>query len=243
MRKLVLLVLVLGMASVASAEVLTLRVVDLGASGGRDGTVGNELQASDVVGLEIYLETINVNAQYGGYWVDGLDISVDVESGPGALDINFSGINDGAAIPGRLYGNWISAGVVDNPQKIALSGENTYNGWTPWADQVDDGAYRLFWGMLFHCEGPGAVEVDINLNGPHVPGVYSYAGIGSRNYASTESNWWIYPGPSWYWSQNPGLFQLQDADLGSIVINQIPEPITLGLLALGGVALIRKRLF
>lgn len=242
MRKLVLLLLVLGMASMASAEVLTLSVVDIGASGGRDGTIGNELMPSDVVGLEIWLQVINPGAQYGGYWIDGLNISVDVESGPGALDLDFAGI-DPAYQAGRLYGGYSMGAVAESPTKIALDGEATYNGWTPWDDQADNGPMRMWGGMLFHCEGDGAVVVDINLDGPSVPGVWNYAGIGSVNYASTESGWWKYPGYWRYWSSDYGLFELTDAHLGSIIINQLPEPITLGVLALGGLALIRRRLF
>ena len=240
MRRLLAIVLVVGIASVAGAEVLTLKVVDIGASQGRTGGETDPLMPSDVVGLEIWLQVINPNAQYGGYWIDGLDISVDVESGPGSLDLDLAGI-DPASQPGRLYGNYEVGAVVESPTKIAIDGEATYNGWTPWDDQADDGEFRMFGGFLFHCDGWGTVVLDINLDGPTVPGGWKDAGIGSINYASTESGWWKYPGFARYWGANYGVFELTDAHLGSVIINQIPEPIALGILALGGLALLRKR--
>jgi hypothetical protein len=237
MRKLLVVCLVLGMASLASAEVLSLSTVDLGASGGRDGTVGNELLPGDILGVEVWLNTLGTGS-YAGYWIDGLDIALTA-SGPGSLDLDFAGVQTQGA--GRLYGAYGASAVVETTQKIAIDSEASFNGWTPY-DDGDNGPDRLLWGFLFTCDGDGAVDVALELDGPAVPGLWNYAGIGSVNFASTASGYWKYPGTSRYWSSNPNLFEMTNADFGSLIINQVPEPFTMGILGLGGLALIRRRL-
>lgn len=239
MRKLLLvMVLVFCMASLAGAEVLYLTVVDVGASGTRDGSLGNELLPLDVVGISIWLTAVGPGNWYGGYWIDGLDISMDA-TGDGVLDIDFAGIVEHPTGGGRLYGSYVVDAVVETPTKVAIDGYASYNGWTPWEDQVDDGDLEFLTGFLFSPTAPGAVTVALNLDGPYIASLAGYAGIGSVNYASPVSGWWKYPGTSGIW---PGsAVQMTGADLGSIVLNTIPEPFTLSILGLGGLALIRRR--
>lgn len=242
-RLLLATVLVLGMAAGSGAQVLSLKTVDVGYSGGRDGTLGNELQPSDVVGITVVLEF--VHSPYSnepndhGHWVDGLDLSLDVMSGPGALDIAFEGVQahpePGRRGPGDEY--IVTAGAVA-PDKITIDGYAAFNGWATVEDHILDDLDFLT-GFLFHYEGPGQVEVALNLDGPVIHPSVTYPGTGGVNITESHSNRWKYPGflyaPSWR--------ELEPADLGTLVFNQIPEPFTLGLLALGGLALIRRRLF
>ena len=240
MKKLPALIVVLtvGTVSVAAAEVLYPTVVDVGMSGGRDGTSGNELEPSDIVGIEVWLTAINPSEQYGGYWIDGLDISLDVMSGPGNLDIDPAGVQPNPP-SGRLYDAPYSVGaVVESPTKIAIDGRSTFHGWTPWEDMLDDGDMLLFYNFLFHCNGAGVVEIALNLDGPSF--FFPYPGITIVNYTSSESDWWKYPGPNRYSPDGSNFRQLTPADLGSIVVNQIPEPLALGLLDLGGLVLRRR---
>lgn len=244
MRKLLLLlVLVLGMGLSATAEPLYLSVVDIGLSGNRDGSVGNELLPSDIVAIDVYLAFNNASPgypMYSGWSVDGLDIAMTA-TGPGSLDLDFAGVTAHPSggeprwLPG--YGSYEVAGVVETPQKIAIDGVATYNGWNAYMDLVADDLMFLE-GFLFHCDGPGAVEVALELDGPVVYPVPGYPGIGGVNIISPTSNWYMYPGS---WGGSP-IYPITDY-LGSVVINQVPEPFTLGLLGLGGLALIRRRFF
>ena len=237
-KLLLVVVLILGVASVANAEVLYLKVVDIGMSLGHTGEPGNSLYPSDIVGLEVWLSQTGPASQYGGYWIDGLDIALTV-TGPGSVDVGPGGISVNPP-SGRLYGAYAVDAVVENPQEIAIDGNASYNGWTPFEDLTGDGDLLLFDNLRFHREGFQAVTVALELDGPAVPGVWNYAGIGSVNYTSSESNWWKYPGPSRYWTSNPNVREMVPADLGSILFHQVPEPVTLAIISLGGLALWRR---
>ena len=240
MRKLLLvLVFVLGAAGVAGGRALSLKVVDVGGSEGRDGSLGNPLFPSDIVGITVVLQylTFDDYPHNSGWWVDGLDLSLDVMSGPGSLDMFFSGVQSYPEVGRRGAGDhYFVTAEPCTPQHIAIDGYAGFNGWTAYEDEVEDDIDFLT-GFLFHCDGRGPVEVALNLDGPVVNPSVTYPGTGGVNIIAEHSNAWKYPGYLYapYWRD------LAEADLGSIVLNQVPEPITIGLLGLGGLAWQRRR--
>ena len=241
MRKsLLVLIFVCGVASVAGGQALSLKVVDIGGSGGRDGSVGNELIPSDIVAITVVLEYLPFgdNPQEAGWWVDGLDISLDVMSGPGSLDVYFAGVQSHPEVGRRGWtsGDYYYVTVEPcTPQHFAIDGYAGFNGWSAYEDLVEDDLDFLT-GFLFHYDGPGPVELALNLDGPVINPSATYPGVGGVNIVCEHSNRWKYPG----YLYDPYWRDLTAEDLGSIVINQIPEPISLGLLALGGLGLLRR---
>ena len=239
MRKLLLvLVFVFGVASVAGGQALSLKVVDLGFSGGRDGSPGTELVPSDVVGITVVLEYLPFadDIQQGGYWVDGLDLSLDVMSGAGSWDIAFGGVQSHPE-EGRRGGgeSYVVTAEIAAPDHVTIDGYADFNGWTATEDLVAADLDFLT-GFLLHYDGPGPVELALNMDGPVVNPSVTYPGTGGVNIICEHSNRWKYPG----YLYDPYWRDLTAEDLGSIVINQIPEPISLGLLALGGLGLLRR---
>lgn len=245
MRKLVLaMVLVVCMGSFASGYVLELKTVDLGMSGGRDGTVGNELMPSDIIGISVWLNRSPVIPSYPfyeGYGIDGLQIAM-VASGPGALDVDFAGIvaHPEAHEPrwmSQYQGYYVDSIVIETPQRIAIEGHSGFFGWGSYHD-LNQGDLEFLTGFIFHCEDVGPVDVTLELNGPVYipPSSYPWDGM---NIVSDWMSYWSFPGGN---GRDP-IRGLEPSDFNILTINQIPEPITLGILGLGGLALIRRRLF
>lgn len=242
MRKpLLVMALALGIASVAGAQALSLKVADIGWSGGRDGSPGNELLPSDIVGITVVLEYLpfSDNPQEAGYWIDGLDISLDVMSGAGSLDIDFAGVQSHPQWGRRgesANDHYNVTAIPETPQHVTIDGYAGFNGWTAYEDLVEDDTDFLT-GFIFFLDGPGPVELALNLDGPVVNPNVAYPGTGGVNIIAEHSNRWKYPG---YLNGPYEWRNLEPGDLGSIVINQIPEPITLGFIGLGGLALMRR---
>jgi hypothetical protein len=97
MKKLLVLMLVLGLASVASATVIDVVPVDVGTSGGRLGGMDDMLQVGDVIGLKIVLNSNPYPgySSYDGYLLSSMALKLDVV-GPGSLD---AGTKDKAGAP------------------------------------------------------------------------------------------------------------------------------------------------
>jgi hypothetical protein len=97
MKKLLAFMLVLGMASIASATVIDVVAVDIGMSNGRLGAEGDLLEAGDVVGLALVLNHNPYPSypSYDGYLLQGMDVSLQV-SGAGMLGVNTTADKTGA---------------------------------------------------------------------------------------------------------------------------------------------------
>jgi hypothetical protein len=214
MKKVLALMLVLGMTSLASAtivDVVTVGVGDLGHA----GTSTDPLYPSETIEIKIVLNADPDPTWYGGggypiydgYWLSSMDLDLHV-SGPGALAEKGTGLatkmkhNTG-------FGAWAEPepAVVDNAIAY-LAGTAAGNG--------IQGADDLVWNLVIHCEGNGIVDVDLTLHGTSEYSVY----------ASTAGGTWE---------------KLTELDLGDLVIHQIPEPMTIALLGLGGLFLRRRR--
>ena len=231
MKKVLVLMLVLGLATAASAAVIDVVAVDVGQSGGRTGGPNDPLEESDVIGLAIVL-THNPYPDfptYDGYWTDGIDVDLHV-SGPGSLDVpglfdkNLDRIGDDLQKHAD-WGVWAQSGNNDGtpagyePLIVGnaigkMSGGVLENGIT-----AVEGGTDLIWNLLLHCDGPGEVIIDLTFT--------------DGRYADAST-----PGGNYYGD----LLPLSEALLGDLVIYQaIPEPMTIGLLGLGGLFLRRRK--
>jgi hypothetical protein len=213
MKKLLVLMLVLGLASAASAAVIEVVPVDVGQSGGRLGGVDDPLEESDVIGIKIVL---NGNPypdypSYDGYLLSSMDLDLHIV-GPGSMDV---GTVDKAGAPVWQYNAGLSPfGVVDDGD--ISNGLDQIAGVALTPVQAGD----LMWDLLIHCDGPGDVVVDLTLNG-------------QTDYSTFKTpSGQPYPG-EW-------IMATQE-DLKGLVIHQVPEPMTIALLGLGGLFLRRRK--
>ena len=187
MRKLVLLMLVLGIASVASAGLA------LSVNGG-PAPAEITLEPSDTIVLDVHATP--------GFGLG--DFQISLSNAQGSLDASqvvFSEAYTTMYIP--AYGPitsawglaWANVGhLQDGPQHFSLGGGNLPPAATLYDELIMDG-------LVFHCEEP--TDVIITLE--------EYMGAGQ--------------------------FSL----LQTIIVHQIPEPITMGLLGLGGLFLRRRK--
>jgi hypothetical protein len=218
MKKLLVLMLVLGLASVASATVIDVVPVDVGQSGGRLGGPNDPLEASDVIGIKLVLglNQYPEYTSYDGYVLSSMDLSLDVV-GAASLD---AGTKDKSGLPVWQYDAGLSPfGVVDDDIRdgldqiagVALSPVGgTENPGTP---------NDLMWDLLIHCEGAGDVLIDLSINGLTEYGEFSTPS------GALYGDW----------------IAATDADLGDLMIHQVPEPMTIALLGLGGLFLRRRK--
>jgi hypothetical protein len=183
MKKILVLLMVLGMVSWANAGLINV-------VGNHVDKNGNGLiDESDIIEISIELAP--------GASSDGYDLDLHV-SGPGTLAESAGGIQHAPGI-----GMWMYSGIAGNG--IAQMTEVHLMG--NWVDQA------LIWGLEIHCDGLGDVLVDLTLNG------------GTR--ADPEGG--------------TAYQDLTEADLGDLVIVQVPEPMTIALLGLGGLLALRRR--
>jgi hypothetical protein len=196
MKKLLVLMLVLGLASAASATVMDVVPVDVGTSGGRLGGMDDMLQVGDVIGLKIVLNS-NPYAgypSYDGYLLSSMALKLDVV-GPGSLD---AGTKDKAGAPVWKYDAGLSPFAVNDDGDIS-NGLSEILGVSL---AGLPGPADLMYDLLLTCTGGGDVAVDLTL-----AGLTEYAEF------KTPSGG---PYPEWT--------QAVDADLGSLVIHQEGVP-------------------
>ena len=229
MKKLLAFMLVLGMASIASATVIDVVAVDIGASGGRLGASdADQLSPGDVVGLELVLNH-NPYAgypSYDGYLLQGMDVALQV-SPEGALGVNV--VTD-------KTGNWLDNDLSWSPD-WSVTGAST-SGPNGTEDMIQgngvasitagslgrisgqEGGTFLMGGLFVECLGTGNTIVDLSTQ-------------------SDQGFYWLSKTPAG--QPNGDQLILGSEDLGGLTIFQVPEPMTMTLLGLGGLALIRRR--
>ena len=186
MKKLLILMLVFGLASVANAT-LTIGVYE------EDGTTlynGRDLVFSDYLVLKII--SVGGNPGDSGGFALIADTTLGTISG-GVTTIPDA--PDASMLLGSATNNFVG-GMGTNDDGI-VGTVSAYTAVPPYADGV------YFDEILFHCEGVADVTV------------YLY---------NIESTW-----------------SIADGLIDSVVIHQVPEPMTIALLGLGSLFLLRRR--
>lgn len=212
MKKLLAMLLVLSMASIANATVLDLVAVNIGQSGDRMGGVEDPLEPSDTIGLKVVLNHNSYGGgytSYDGYLLSSIDLDLHV-SGPGTFSIPLS--TKGAILIGRHL-NLDPFEIFD----VTADGIGEVTAVAPSAIL---GPADILWDMFLHCDGPGDVTIDLTLFGLSQYSIFGGAG------GPEDATEWI---------------DMTEGDLGDLVIHQIPEPITMALLGVGGLLLRRRR--
>ena len=209
MKKLLVLLLVLGMASMAQAG-LILTVDGLPAPDEID------LIPSDYITLDVSVEADTLLA--------GGDLMITLSNAQGVLDA--SGIvfeQEPLTLAYNPFaGGWIEfnlpwdgpwATVDAQPQQVLISGGNLS------FDTM--GPYTLMDGLVFHCEEPTDVVIEL-------------VAFNRVTYYDHDTS--VPPGDS-----VAKVLYAKDTIIDSIIVHQIPEPMTMSLLGLGGLALLRRR--
>ena len=196
MKKVLALLLVLGMASMASAT------ISLSVNGQPNpGTI--ELQESDHITLDVTLDPgfaggeirILLDNEYGELDWSAMTLQQTYPSQYIPPPVDYTVMSDWSLAWG------ITAGTTPGPQSIIIDGGNTS------ATAVTVVDMTLVDLLDFHCVGIGNVVVTLVSGGINMDDGFSPAGT----------------------------------VLDRLEIIQIPEPMTMSLLALGGLALIRRR--
>lgn len=222
MKKLLVLMLVLGMASLANATVIDVVKAEFGDQGHK-GTSLDPLVPSEIIEISIVL---NHNPYEGfpsfdGYGTDGVGLDLEV-SGPGTLSVVQKEIMVSPGVYEWVddlqhhadFAIWRQSDplVVDNA--IAEMSGGVLEG-------LIKGPATLIWNLLIHCDGAGYVNIDLTLQDP------------ASRYSVYVNSSTMEPYPEWV--------PLLESDLGSLIIHQVPEPATIALLGLGGLFLVRRR--
>jgi len=232
MKKLLAFLLVLGMVSMAQASFI------LNVGGGVPAPDGIDLMPSGTIELGIGLVADDM-------LFNGGDIAIQLSNAQGSL--NYSGctfpkatMRTRGVAPGDwplrdnmgFAGGYAVAPGLSSPQNVVMTGGDislnaTNNSFLegPWAGGyipvVMFNSYPiLMQGLMFHCDEPTDVTISLVAAGQ---------GITRLEYNDAK--------------QVIGQTTIYAAGtvLDTIIVHQIPEPMTMSLLGLGGLALLRRR--
>jgi hypothetical protein len=228
MKKILVLMLVLGMASLANATVIDLVVVGTG-SLGHAGTTTDPLVSGETISLKIVLDHNRQwpsSPSYDGYGLSSMDLSLDVGSAGTLLVDTLKGTEGDAKL---TWNGDFTATAVNDESLPSIPGNQTDYDVGSDIDQImavgsppaGPGVVDLVSGItLLAGTSAGTFVLDLALNGQTQYSVDLLAD-GSDTYS--------------------GWVNAVEADLGNGSISVIPEPATVALLGLGGLLLMRRR--
>ena len=228
MKKLLILMLVFGLASLANATVIDVVTDGLGDMG-HAGTAEDRLEESETIAIQIVLNWNpypgTTYPSYDGYVLDTLAVDLHV-SGPGTLSAVMA-----TSKTGDYYvplGHHVDLGTYGQSDPLIVGNSIALiSGGSMGYIMGDDGVggpavppTALIWNLWIHCDGPGDIVVDLTVAG--------------------TTRYWDYSNAA-----NDGPFGTSniavEADLGDLTIYQVPEPATIALLGLGSLFLMRRR--
>lgn len=226
MKKLLIVMLVFGMASLANATVIDAVTVGDG-NQGHAGTSLDPLVAGETIELALEMNWVPDSfpgggfPSYDGYLLSAMDLTLTA-SGGGSMAWHQK--KKGGDDP-QWHANWsvtgtptITSGLVLDTSPAASNFDNigTTNGLLAGGSNQ-----TLLWNFFWTCDGVTPF-VNFTWGLAQVPGQYAdYTGDG------------IVPDPRW-----------NDITLGNlegVTIHQVPEPTTIALLSFGGLLLARRR--
>jgi len=220
MKKILVMLMVLGMASLANATVIDVVTSGVGDSiNANAGTIGDPLEAGETIAIKIVLNADDwvtsyyggVTSSYDGYWLSSMNVSLTADS-DGVLA-------EKGTLPAQKmkhstgFSAWsedepaITANVVTQMQGVA-SGDGI------------QGPADLVWNLEVTANGTGDIELDLGM-------------VGLTQYSVAPVSYGYPGGDTW--------LTAIEADLGDLTIYAVPEPMTMALLGLGGLGLIRRR--
>ena len=218
MKKLLVLMLVFSVASLASATVIDV-VLDGAGSNGHAGTVADPLDDGETIMVKILLQGNPVSTgwtSYDGYGLSSFDLALSSDVGTVGYGRNAMDTGDATALS-------YEASVSPNSDTLAtgafsqITGVSTATvqafGAIPGAD--------LVWNIKVTAAADASLlnNIDLSING-------------LSQYTDNIHNGIPY---------NSSWTSALDSDLGDLAISVVPEPMTMALLGLGGLFLRRRK--
>jgi hypothetical protein len=225
MKKLLILMLVFGLASLANATVVDVVTVGLGDMG-HAGTEEDPLEESEIIAIQIILNH-NPYAgypSYDGYFTDGVDLDLHV-TGAGSLGV-VQLLKKGIYYDDLQHHADFAVWAESDPLIVGNAIASMSGGVLTGGIHGAAGGTPLIWNLYIHCDGDGPVNIDLTLN----DGRYAPYGdpAGDPFYADFDP-------------RNGTWLAMVEADLGDLTIYQVPEPATIALLGLGSMFLMRRK--
>jgi len=218
MKKLLVLVAVMAMASLASAGIVDVVADGLG-DAGHAGTLADPLAAGETIGLKIVLNNNPYDGfpSYDGYVLDLME--VDLNSTNGTLGIV-------QVLSGKNFVDDLGVNAELGLAAYALAPANLdlkYGSLTQ-VQAANGVAADLIWNILVTADGTGDINLALVLDGLVNVGDDFWPGVTT-------------PAPSAGWRN------ATNDDLGGLTLSveAIPEPMTIALLGLGGLFLRRRK--
>jgi hypothetical protein len=238
MKKILALLVVLGMATAANATVIDCVTVGLG-SAGHAGTSGDPLDIGETIPIQLVLNdndwmTNNGYPQYAAY--DGYILSL--------MEFNMTVSSQGEVMQkGGMGGTpqWHSSFGTAGFVGFDVSGDNyidKISGVSSLTGVISGagGPTPLLWNLKVEAISGGRIDVDLALNyGDQGQSKNQYENITEASATFLNDTYDPDPYPGWGW------IDMVPADVGSLDIYVIPEPMTVVLLGLGGLGLIYRR--
>ncbi len=163
MKKVLVVMLVLGMASLVNASVIAVEPNGVG-SMLNAGTSTDPLEIGEVLNLKIMLQNVPGSGipgvSYEGYVLSSLDIDLHV-TGPGIL------AEKGTALKNQMKHNSQFGAWTEPEPAVVANGIANFGGTGPVAGiQAYPNDALLVWNLIITCTGEGQVLIDLTLHGP-----------------------------------------------------------------------------